>query len=556
MRDLLRLITEAQATLAQPSPGPADPALARACDGILQSLLQSAQDQQAHAGALQRCVEANPDPVFCLDRDLVCRYANSAAGRALGASAAACLGRPLAALMPPAALGALQGACERALAGDAAETCPLTLATGGADVRWDCRVTAASAGVLVWWRSVGETNAAGGQGPRTEGDLAQDAKDRLAELAWTNLALQAEIRQRQRAEQALGASEGHWRAIFDGAAAGMATVDLRGIVLDANPALAAMAGVAAEEMRGRPWSEALCSSELDGLLPRLANSAAQGGATTRLEVRYARPDGTVRWAAVAVTLLRGEGAREPLVVATVEDVTEEKEARAALVQAQKLNVTGQLAAALTHEVKNPLQSAIGCLGLIDERLERGDEARQYLQVARQELRRADRILNRLRDLNIRHARDDAVPTDLVALLHRVLVLTEMQRLNQHVELQVEVEENLPAVPVVADDMEQVFLNLVLNALEAMPDGGLLAIRLEWTEDPEGVGVAVCDTGIGITDEALPQIYDFLYTTKDHGTGLGLFVSREVIRRHQGRISVASHPGEGTRFDLWLPLNRG
>lgn len=107
--------------------------------------------------------------------------------------------------------------------------------------------------------------------------------------------------------------------------------------------------------------------------------------------------------------------------------------------------------------------------------------------------------------------------------------------------------------VAADQIEQVFLNLVLNALEAMPEGGRLAIRMERTENPEGVAVAVCDTGVGIPPEVMPHIFEFLFSTKAGGTGLGLFVSREIIRAHQGTIEVASNPGEGTRFDLWLPL---
>lgn len=594
MKDLLRFLSEAQSTLAQPAPEPADPALAHAYDGILHSLLRRAQEQLAHVEALQRYVRASPDPVLRLDSDLICRYANPAAESLVGAPAGGCDGQPLGALVSASApLAALGEACRRALDGGSDEVCVVSL--GAPPHEWACYVAPADDGggqggsLLLSFRLQPERVATPAPEGR-EGALSQDVRDRLSELAWTNLALQAEISQRARAEEqrsraeeqrsraeeqhrhaeeqqqraeeqrlqaeeALRVSEAErhadaarLRAVFDGAVFGVVLVDAEGTIVDVNAALAELLGQPVDELRGRA-----CRG-----LPILGEATAEQWSNlpeqpVRREVRFGGREGAGRWARVTLSTVQAGAGDPPLGVIVVEEVTEQREARAALVQAQKLSVAGQLAAALTHEVKNPLQSVIGCLGLIDEQLERGSDARLYLQVARQELRRADRILNRLRDLRLVGARREQAPTRLMDLLRRVLIVTERQRQHQHVDLQLEEGENLPAVTVAADQIEQVFLNLVLNALEAMPEGGRLAIRMERTENPEGVAVAVCDTGVGIPPEVMPHIFEFLFSTKAGGTGLGLFVSREIIRAHQGTIEVASNPGEGTRFDLWLPL---
>jgi signal transduction histidine kinase len=101
-------------------------------------------------------------------------------------------------------------------------------------------------------------------------------------------------------------------------------------------------------------------------------------------------------------------------------------------------------------------------------------------------------------------------------------------------------------------MQQVFLNLVLNAIEAMPDGGRLTVSAAHTETPENVRVRISDTGVGIAPEARDRLFDAFYTTKSDGVGLGLYVTHGIIRDHGGHIDVESCAGEGTTFTVWLP----
>jgi len=146
--------------------------------------------------------------------------------------------------------------------------------------------------------------------------------------------------------------------------------------------------------------------------------------------------------------------------------------------------------------------------------------------------------------------------DLNELADSVLLLTSKQLERGRIRLLREMDSELPAIHAVADQLKQVLLNLVLNAAEAMADGGLLHIQTYVTEDQDqgrSVVITVTDTGFGISAEQLPRIFDGLHTTKERGMGLGLYTSKAIIERHMGQMSVQSQPGEGTTFTIVLPI---
>jgi len=135
-------------------------------------------------------------------------------------------------------------------------------------------------------------------------------------------------------------------------------------------------------------------------------------------------------------------------------------------------------------------------------------------------------------------------------------LTSKQLERGRIRLLREMDAELPTIQAVADQLKQVLLNLVLNAAEAMADGGLLHIQTYVAEDPaqgRSAVITVTDTGFGITPEQQPRIFDGLHTTKERGMGLGLYTSKAIVERHMGRISVQSKPGEGTTFTIMLPI---
>jgi two-component system NtrC family sensor kinase len=272
----------------------------------------------------------------------------------------------------------------------------------------------------------------------------------------------------------------------------------------------------------------------------------------RSEGRYVRKDGRAIWVNLMASLVRGEDGEPLFAIAMVEDVTERKQTQDALIQAEKLALAGKLAASLAHEINNPMQSVIGCLGLAKEALAAGEGAGRYLDVAHQELRRVAQIVSQLRDLHRPAGSEEREAVDVNALLEQVLTLTRKKCEDRGVEVVWSKMAELPVLTLAADRVRQVFLNLVLNALDAMPDGGQLRVDTARTHRPPGVRVSFSDDGEGIPPQALPQIFEPFYSTKPGGLGLGLFISRGIVEQHDGHIEVDSRVGKGTTFRVWLP----
>ncbi len=244
------------------------------------------------------------------------------------------------------------------------------------------------------------------------------------------------------------------------------------------------------------------------------------------------------------------------VVEVWEDITERVALQTQLVRAEKLAAIGQLAASIAHEVGNPLQAIQGFLALFLEQCPADTPNQRYLQLAEDEIDRIVQVLARLRDL-YRPRADVVASVDVNHLIADVLLLTSKQLERGRVRLLRELDPVLPKIRGVADQLKQVFLNLVLNAAEAMSeDGGVLHVQTYLQAHPAhrlAAVVTITDTGVGISPEQLPRIFDGLHTTKERGMGLGLYTSKAIIDRHMGRLSVQSTPDDGTTFTIMLPI---
>jgi two-component system NtrC family sensor kinase len=283
-----------------------------------------------------------------------------------------------------------------------------------------------------------------------------------------------------------------------------------------------------------------------------ARYAAERRKSYALEKRYIRKDGQIVQAALSVTEIQVKEGAPRVLLAIVEDVTEKKRAQEALIQSEKLAATGRLAASLAHEINNPLQAVIGCLDLVEDALAQGTDAGHYLEVAQQELDRAARVVRQLRDLHRRSGGAQREPTDVKKLLERVLEVAAGQCKRRRVEVEWQCVDDLPAISAVPDQLQQLFLNLVLNAVDAMPDGGQLCVTAARTVLPEGIQMRFVDTGSGIPAGDLPRLFEPFYTTRSDGLGLGLYVSRNIVEHHGGRIEVESTLEQGATFTVWLP----
>lgn len=351
----------------------------------------------------------------------------------------------------------------------------------------------------------------------------------------------------------LRASEARFRTIFEESGMGIILLDKTGCLLETNPALQALLGYSDQELRGKPFTELVQVDKSLADMQSFAELMAGQRDFNRMEMRFVRRDGRLGWANVTLSLIKRGVDAERFAIGMVEDITERKKAQEALIQAEKLAVTGKLAASMVHEINNPLQSVIGFLALADETLAEGGDLSNYLQIAREELMRTARIVGQLRSLQRRSDLEDRKPTDINQLVEQVLALSQRRCERSRVQVNWLPSENLAPLSLVADRIQQVFLNLVLNALDAMPDGGRLDVRTFATHEPPGVGVTFVDSGKGIPGKDLPRVFEPFFTTKQDGIGLGLHVSRKIVEQHGGRLEVNSQVGQGTTFRIWLPV---
>ena len=228
-----------------------------------------------------------------------------------------------------------------------------------------------------------------------------------------------------------------------------------------------------------------------------------------------------------------------------------EQSRVQLAQSEKLAATGRLAATLAHEVNNPLQAIYNCLQMMYDFQLEPEEQREYLQIAIEEVERLTSTVSRVLDLT-RHPRRGMRPVQLNLVMERVLALTGKYLQHRHIALQQDLASDLPPTLALPDELVQVFLNLVLNAADAMAEGGMLRVTSRLDDDGR-LAVAFSDTGCGIPPEHLNRIFEPFFSTKESGTGMGLSISGDVIKQHGGEITVESQIGQGTTFTVRLPV---
>jgi two-component system NtrC family sensor kinase len=238
----------------------------------------------------------------------------------------------------------------------------------------------------------------------------------------------------------------------------------------------------------------------------------------------------------------------------VEERTRElRETQAQLVQAEKLAALGELSAGIAHEINNPLHILQLYVEHMSSMVTSDAPFVEFLDPMRNALDNISRLAGQLRDFS-RPASGEWKPIDVNDTMRSVLRLVNKEMMHCQIEV---VDELASALPLVSGDtrqLEQVFLNIILNARDAMPAGGRLTIETYAGETD--IHIRFADTGIGIEEDNLTRIFEPYFTTKeDRGTGLGLAICQRIVTQHGGRVSVSSKLGEGTVFILHLPISR-
>ena len=232
-----------------------------------------------------------------------------------------------------------------------------------------------------------------------------------------------------------------------------------------------------------------------------------------------------------------------------------REAQAHLIQTEKLASLGKLAAGIAHEINNPLGGILIYSHLLLEDLEKTNPHYENLEKIVKETTRCKDIVKGLLEF-ARPKEPEATSTDVNELLQKSLSLIESQSLFQNIRVVRDYAENLPRIVADSSQLQQVFMNIILNAADAMQGEGRLILKTYVDEKGENLYIDFKDTGPGIKEEDKQKIFDPFYTTKEvgHGTGLGLSISYSIIRKHQGTISVESTYGKGVTFTIKLPVS--
>ncbi len=225
--------------------------------------------------------------------------------------------------------------------------------------------------------------------------------------------------------------------------------------------------------------------------------------------------------------------------------------QAQLMQSERMAATGELAAQIAHEINNPLGIIKNYVGNAKMLMRDEDPNRENMKIVDQEINRIAGIVRRLLKF-AKPGTEDIQSVQINQVLEELLALLRGQLFRRKIEISTELAENLPEVSVSMDQMRQVFLNLIKNAEDAMPDGGKLSVRTRYRKGR--VEIDIADTGCGIPAENIKNIFEPFFTTKGvKGTGLGLSVSYGIVKNYSGEISVDSEPGKGATFTIQLPV---
>lgn len=224
-----------------------------------------------------------------------------------------------------------------------------------------------------------------------------------------------------------------------------------------------------------------------------------------------------------------------------------------LERAEKIATVGELAASVAHEIKNPASGIANAMQVILSEVHEDDERRPIYQEIIRQVERMNKAINDL----LTYAKPSPLKLEYVDLnmtIKHSLSFTETQANSLSVEIYTEIDQDLPTILADRKQIEQVLLNLCINAIQAMPDGGTLTVRSWMEQDSQQIKISVGDTGAGISHERQGDIFKPFFTTKNKGTGLGLAISRRIMQEHHGSIQVESEPGQGATFILTFSLH--
>ncbi len=342
-------------------------------------------------------------------------------------------------------------------------------------------------------------------------------------------------------------------------AAGVITIDKNGFIVTWNKRAEEIVNLRASQFIGLHYTSFIDLLQIN--LPvreetlRMVEMTAQTGKVfTRNSLCYQSPQGDETYLNLSASQLVSEAGDYLGIVVVFEDVTNEVQMKEEMERVSKLAETGQLAANIAHELRNPLSSIKGAAQLLRKELPADlmAEHGEFLDMIVQEVNGLDRIATEFLEFS-RVTPPEMRPVSLAALLPRLLQFMSAYLADQDVQVLQNVPDDLPEIWLDRAQMEQVIKNIVINAVQAMPHGGTLTVAAHCQPAQDIVNMDFTDTGVGISAAKIDKICTPFFTTKTKGTGLGLAIVRKIVETHGGRLVIRSTPGEGSTFTVQLPI---
>jgi PAS domain S-box-containing protein len=382
----------------------------------------------------------------------------------------------------------------------------------------------------------------------------------------------ADISDRNAAEANIRQSERRFRGLFERAPVGVAIIDTDRRFIEVNQMICETLGYRAEEMVGRSLNAFTHPEDREGARIRWRQLLDEEVEFNQAQKRYIHKDGRVVWVIVSNSLIRDDRGAPLYILGHIIDISAQKQAQLEkeayakkLLQAQKMEAIGTLAGGLAHDFNNLLMGIQGRASLMLMDMPSDAPLREHLDSIESHVRSAAALAQQL----LGYARGGKYDVRAIQLNELIKNSTTMfGRTKKEIQIHHDLQTRLPAIEADRNQIEQVFLNLFVNAWQAMPEGGHLHIKTEVVElsmnpsappgSPSGcfVKVSVTDTGIGMDAETMEKIFDPFFTTKEksRGTGLGLASVYGIVKNHGGNITVSSQMERGTTFTLLFPVS--
>lgn len=424
-------------------------------------------------------------------------------------------------------------------------------------------------GILIWWnaktlnRHESMLQQAQEELKRERADLETRVQERTGALLAANRALEQEMNEHLKADQALEASERKYRSLVENSPYGIYQSTSDGQLLYANPAFARMLGhVAGFERAGFGMSHLYVDSQVrHSLLPELMRKRSFRG----VEVRWQHANGSAITVKLSGRIVQDDTSRGPVFEVIAEDITEYRALEEQFLQVQKMEAVGRLAAGISHDFNNILGVIIGQIELLNDSLSEGHPAKVNVDRVRQAARRAIILIRQL----LTFSRQETIQPRVLDLNEAVQSVAELLRpmIGEDIELRISLEEKLDKIKADPAQIDQIVMNLAVNARDAMQQGGILTLQTaNVTLDrayqethcsiPPGnyVMLAVSDTGAGMDSQTRARVFEPFFTTKapGKGTGLGLSTVYGIVAKSGGHIWVYSEPDHGTTFKIYFP----